>query len=241
MQGNAQTGQSAAAARKVGRVEGEIGGGISFGADKLNFDKNKLGATFYAEARYNVQRLPLDVGLQAGGTIFHRESVNAGQLKFRTWNVMAVTDCIFRRQGNISFFAGIGLGYAFLNHSAPIAFDDSQPNWGGFSTGTRTGSFCFMPRIGVELFHHLRVTFDYKLQERANRHFGLTLGVVLGGGAQIITGTAQDGGVHPAPLSGSGCAGRRWHFMPPLFCIPAFGKSDAPFADGWRGHAPRVA
>ncbi len=97
MQGNAQTGQSAAAARKVGRVEGEIGGGISFGADKLNFDKNKLGATFYAEARYNVQRLPLDVGLQAGGTIFHRESVNAGQLKFRTWNVMAVTDCNFRR------------------------------------------------------------------------------------------------------------------------------------------------
>lgn len=182
MQGNAQTGQSAAAARKVGRVEGEIGGGISFGADKLNFDENKLGATFYAEARYNVQRLPLDVGLQAGGTIFHRESVNAGQLKFRTWNVMAVTDCNFRRQKNISFFAGIGLGYAFLNHSAPIAFDDSQPNWGGFSTGTRTGSFCFMPRIGVELFHHLRVTFDYKLQERANRHFGLTLGVVLGGG-----------------------------------------------------------
>ena len=182
LQGNAQTSQLAGAERQVGRFEGEIGGGISFGADKLNFDKNKLGATFYTEARYNMQRVPLDVGVQVGGTIFHRESVNAGQLKFKTWNVMAVTDYNLQRHKKISFFAGIGLGYASLDHSAPITFDDSQPNWGGFSTGTKTGSFCFMPRIGVEVLHHLRVTIDYKFQEKANRHFGLTLGVVFGGG-----------------------------------------------------------
>ena len=184
IQGNAQTSQSTVADRKVGRIEGEIGGGFSFGADKLNFDKNKLGATFYAEARYNMQRVPLDIGVQAGGTIFHRESVNAGQLKFRTWNVMAESDYNFRRCKKISLFAGIGLGYASLDNSAPITFDDSQSNWGGFSTGTRTGSLCFMPRIGVELFHHLRVTLDYKLQEKANRHFGLSLGVVFGGGCR---------------------------------------------------------
>lgn len=181
MQGNAQISQSPVVGRKVGCIEGEIGGGFSFGADKLNFDKNKLGATFYAEARYNMQRVPLDVGVQVGGTIFHRESVNAGQLKFKTWNVTAVTDYNFRRYKKISFFAGIGLGYASLDNSAPITFDDSQPNWGGFSTGTKTGSLCFMPRIGVELLHRLRVTLDYKLQEKANRHFGLSLGVVFGG------------------------------------------------------------
>lgn len=182
MQVSAQTGQSSVADRKVGRIEGEIGVGLSFGADKLNFDKNRLGATFYAEARYNMQRVPLDVGVQVAGSIFHRESVNAGELKFKTWNVMAVTDYNFRRHAKISFFAGMGLGYASLDNSAPITFDDSQPNWGGFSTGTKTESFCFMPRVGVELFHHLRVTFDYKLQEKANRHFGLSLGVVFGGG-----------------------------------------------------------
>ena len=184
IQGNAQTSQSTVADRKVGRIEGEIGGGFSFGADKLNFDKNKLGATFYAEARYNMQRVPLDIGVQAGGTIFHRESVNAGQLKFRTWNVMAVSDYNFRRCKKISLFAGIGLGYASLDNSAPITFDDSQSNWGGFSTGTRTGSLCFMPRMGVELFPHRRVTLAYKLQEEANRHFGLSLGVVFGGGCR---------------------------------------------------------
>lgn len=165
-----------------GPVRGEIGGGLSFGADRLNFDRSNPGAAFYAEARYNVQLLPLDVGVQVGGTIFHRESDHAGQLKFRSWNVMAVADYNFRRQRNVSFFAGAGVGYAFLDNSAPVVFDDTQSNWGGFSTGSRSGSLCFMPRIGVELFHHLRVTFDYKLQERANRHFGLSLGVVFGGG-----------------------------------------------------------
>ena len=172
MQGYAQNSPSAdtGRARVVGRFEGEIGGGLSF------------GAAFYAEARYNVQLLPLDVGVQVGGTIFHRESDHAGQLKFRSWNVMAVADYNFRRRRNVSFFAGAGVGYAFLDNSAPVVFDDTQSNWGGFSTGSRSGSLCFMPRIGVELFHHLRVTFDYKLQERANRHFGLSLGVLFGGG-----------------------------------------------------------
>lgn len=184
MQGYAQNSPSADAgrARAVGRFEGEIGGGLSFGADRLNFDRSNPGAAFYAEVRYNVQLLPLDVGVQVGGTIFHRESDHAGQLKFRSWNVMAVADYNFRRRRNVSFFAGAGVGYAFLDNSAPVVFDDTQSNWGGFSTGSRSGSLCFMPRIGVELFHHLRVTFDYKLQERANRHFGLSLGVVFGGG-----------------------------------------------------------
>ena len=86
MQGYAQNGPSAdtGRVRAVGRFEGEIGGGLSFGADRRNFDRSNPGAAFYAEARYNVQLLPLDVGVQGGGTIFHRESDHAGQLKFRS-------------------------------------------------------------------------------------------------------------------------------------------------------------
>lgn len=75
-----------------------------------------------------------------------------------------------------------GLGYTALDTSGPIRFDNSNPNWAGFSTGDKKGSFCFMPRVGVELFHRLRFTFDYKLQEKANRHFDLTVGFVFGGG-----------------------------------------------------------
>lgn len=82
---------------KIGRLEGEIGVGAAFGGDKLNFDKNRIGATFYAEGRYNTPRLPLDVGLQVAGSIFYRDSDNAGDLGFRTWNIMAVSDYNFRR------------------------------------------------------------------------------------------------------------------------------------------------
>ena len=181
MPGNARTDQSSINQR-IRYLEGEVGVGISFGADKLNFDRSELGAVLYAEARYNIQRIPLDVGVQVGGTIFHRESFNAGRLDFKTENVLVVTDYNFRRYNKISFFTGIGLGYATLDNSLPISFDDSKPNWGGFLTGYKKGSFCFMPRIGVELFHHLRMTLDYKLQEKANRHFGFSLGVVFGGG-----------------------------------------------------------
>lgn len=167
---------------KIGRIEGEIGVGALFGGDKLNFDNNRIGATYYAEVRYNMSRMPLDVGLQVAGSIFNRDSDNAGDLKFKTWNIMAVTDYNILRCKKVSFFTGVGLGYAILDNSAPITFDNSAPNWAGFSTGDKSGSFCFMPRVGVELFHRLRFTLDYKLQEKANRHFDLTVGFVFGGG-----------------------------------------------------------
>lgn len=170
--------------KEAGRIEGEIGGGVAFGSGKSGFDRNDPGATFHAELRYNLRRLSLDVGVQAGGTIFHRTAHRAGELKFRSWNILAVSDYNFRRCRKVSLFAGIGLGYAFLDNSAPIRFDDTQTNWGGFSTGTKTGSLCFMPRIGIEYWQRLRLTGAYCLEERANSHFSLTLGIVLGGGCR---------------------------------------------------------
>lgn len=166
----------------IGSIEGEIGAGVAFGTNKLGFDKINPGAAFYAEVRHNFKKLPFDVGVHVAGTIFHRESDKAGQLKFKSWNVLAVTDYNFMQKSKVSFFAGVGVGYASLENSAPIVFDDSQTNWAGFSTGKKNGSFCFMPRVGVELFHHLRITAAYKLAEKANSHFDLTIGVVFGGG-----------------------------------------------------------
>lgn len=166
----------------VGCIEGEVGAGVVFGTDKLGFDKINPGAVCYAEIRHNFRKLPLDAGLHVAGTIFHRESDKAGQLKFKSWSFIAVTDYNFLQKSKVSFFAGAGVGYASSEHSAPIVFDDSQPNWGGFSTGGKKGAFCFMPRAGVELFHHLRVTAAYKLADKANSHFDLTIGVAFGGG-----------------------------------------------------------
>lgn len=169
---------------RIGRVEGELGTGVVFGADKLNFDDSNTGGTFQVELRYNLRRIPLDVGLQIGGTIFQRTSDYAGVLKFKTWNVTVVSDYNFRQCKPVSFFAGLGVGYAALDNSSPIVFENSQPNWGGFSAGHKTASICIMPRAGVELWHRLRLTCFYKWEEKANRHFGVTLGIVFGGGCR---------------------------------------------------------
>ncbi len=162
--------------------EAEIGAGIAFGGDKLNFDNVRPGASFLAEGRYNFTRLPIDVGLQVNGSLLHRESKHAGEMKFKSWNILAVSDYNFFRTDRISLFAGAGFGYAFHQESAPVSFDDTQPNWNGFSSaGDRHGA-CFMPRIGAEFFHRVRITVDYRIEERANRHCCLTVGLVFGGG-----------------------------------------------------------
>ena len=135
-----------------------------------------------AEVRYNLASLPLDVGVQVSGSMFHREVQSTRSLKFKSLNVLAVADVNIFRARAISIFAGAGFGYALCGETAPVTFDNSQGEWGGFSTGGEKSGICFVPRVGVELFHRLRVTFDYRLQEKANRHFDVTLGFVIGGG-----------------------------------------------------------
>lgn len=172
---------SANPGRDVRALELEIGAGAVFGSDKLNFDKNRMGISALVEARYNLTSLPLDVGLQINGGLFHRDIQSSRSLKFRSLNVLAVADVNLFRARTISLFAGAGFGYALYGETAPIAFDSSQ-EWSGFETGGGKSGICFMPRVGVELFHRLRVTFDYRWQEKANRHFDVTLGFVFGGG-----------------------------------------------------------
>lgn len=168
--------------KRVRSIEVEIGVGIVVGAGKLNFDKAKTGGMGFGEIRYNFRHLPIDVGVQVAGNVFHRWSKNAGDLGFTSVNCIAVADYNFFREKKVSFFAGVGFGYASLETTAPIRFDDSQPNWGGFIEDGEKSAICFMPRIGVEFFHRLRLTFDYKLEEKANRHCNVSIGVVFGGG-----------------------------------------------------------
>ena len=78
----------------------------------------------------------------------------------------------------LTALSGMGLGLASHENAAPIILiGDNSYDIGGSSS-----SFCLMPRFGIELFHHLRVTFNYKLEEKANRHFNISVGVVFGGG-----------------------------------------------------------
>lgn len=167
--------------RDVKAIEVEIGGGMTFGAAQLSsagFDKTKAGETGFIELRYNFIYLPIDIGLHAGGTVFGREQASGEKLNFSSGNFMVTADYNRRRTSNCMWFAGLGVGLASLGNSAKTEYMED----GGYTDNGSGSSLCFMPRIGVELFHHLRLTAAYTLEERANRHFLLSLGIVIGGG-----------------------------------------------------------
>ena len=183
-QGNAQTVRSTAANCKIRAIEVEIGGGITTGIARLRgsgFDKYPVGGAGFIEIRHNQESFPLDIGFQIRGTIFDREITRYGKtLEFSSVNLMITSDYNFRSRSDYSFFAGFGFGYVSFGKTSQIEY---FPQYEYFSNyGGKEGSLCLMPRVGVELWHHLRLTASYLIEEKANRHFSLTLGVVFGGG-----------------------------------------------------------
>lgn len=168
--------------RDIKAIEVEIGGGITFGASKLRgvgFDKTEVGQTGFVEIRYNLNRIPVDIGLHLRGTVFGREMQKIGEhLNFSSGNFMITSDYNYRRNSNCMLFAGLGVGFASFGNSAQIEYLDD----GSYMDNGSNGSICVMPRIGVELWHHLRLTCAYIFEERANGHFNLSIGIAIGGG-----------------------------------------------------------
>ncbi len=168
----------------VGKVEGEIGIGTTFASSTLNLDRNLIGAKFFGELRYNFKQANVDLGLHLSGTIFHREAdlILGQRLKSKSYSVMAVSNYHFWRGSKASLFVGAGLGYVRLNMTTPVSYDNSKPNYSSFITGDAANRVGFMPRVGVELFNHLRLTLSYTLVEKAHNHFSIGLSGVIGGG-----------------------------------------------------------
>lgn len=164
-------------------MEVELGAGMTFGTSKLGsagFDGTKIGETGFIEIRYNFEKVPVDLGLHIGGTIFGRTmNETREKLNFPSGNFMVTSDYNFRSWNpDYVLFAGMGVGFAKIGNSAQIEYLGN----GGYADNGPGGSVCFMPRIGIELWRYLRLTFSYVAEERANNHFSLTIGIALCGG-----------------------------------------------------------
>jgi len=177
--------ESVAQTTDVRRFEWEVGVGLADGLSSLNLDKCTPGPKLYTELRYNIKALPIDVGIHATSSYFWRSAEqvqNADRLKTTAVNIMAIADYNLRRSKNFSIFAGVGLGLGILDVTAPISFDNTQMNWNGYITGDRAERLAFMPRVGVELWNHVRVSLALTAQEKANNQYTINIGVVFGGG-----------------------------------------------------------
>ena len=166
---------SAQSLPQVRAFEGEFSYGMAIPTNDLGGDvkvgKNRL---LQLEVRYNLPWHPIDVGVLLRGTTIHRlyEPVDDvwptdADWDVSAWYTMAVADYNFRRGSDASFFVGLGAGIG------------SQDAWNDDDVDVK---FCMMPRVGVELWKHLRLTLAYTYMDKQTNNFGLSIGVVFGGG-----------------------------------------------------------
>lgn len=164
--------QSGYVVRDVGAVEVELGVGLATAANRMSeYGKSRQGVDANVELRYNFAAQPVDLGLYASVcSIYRCDRVGdyAKSYKFVSENLLLTSDYNFFQGGKVSPFVGLGVGVA----------------WSDIAANDRNGGthFTFMPRVGVELSHHLRLTVSYKVFDRANNHLTLSLGYAFGGG-----------------------------------------------------------
>lgn len=178
----------------------ELGANLDFLQDKMpQFHHNKLGAGLYFETRYRIGDTPIDVGLYGSWSavprvhrttfsseIFDENNQPIGTIKgysegdvgFSAVNVMATVGYNHRFSRHCVGFAGAGIGICSYQEGKnwEVIGEDAI----SFTTVNHGGtSLALMPRIGVQLFNHLRLTAGYKLQEKGNRHAFVSVGFVV--------------------------------------------------------------
>ena len=183
---------------KVRSWEAEVGVGATTATNKLQFDKNTVGWNVLGEVRRNFGVLPIDLGLRVDGNVFSRKYEALDDVlktQFSSVNAMALADLNLFREKKLSLFVGLGLGYGWLSQE-PIKgekIDGIIDAVDTYKVARETSSFVCMPRVGIEICHHVRATLYYKVYAASKEykdlaagqgHFGLSLGFVLGGGAK---------------------------------------------------------
>lgn len=160
--------------RDVRRVEVELALGPTFGYAALpGLTNMRVGICEATEFRYNLRRVPLDVGVHFGCSFYWRDSPATCLSKiFFSPRMMGVADYNLRVARRVECFFGAGIGAVCIG---PMA---DMPGGGASDWSIRLGA---MPRVGFECWSHLRLTFGYVWTERANNHCLMTIGIVFGG------------------------------------------------------------
>lgn len=162
--------------REVRAFECEVMLGTRGGMNKQGADRMTAGIALGLELRYNYNKL-LDFGLQLfmGTHYLHYEHFGSDDFGYEGRKersvvglmvLQPVVDYNFKQRRRVNPFVGVGVGAAIAN---------------GDDKGQRI-SPNLMPRAGVELWRHLRVTVDYRWVNHGAASWNACVGVVFGGG-----------------------------------------------------------
>lgn len=158
--------------RPVQHCEFDVHAGLTWPLSRIPGAEPRIGANLGMEFRYNFRRLPLDVGAIIDiAAACHQPSGLCNTQSNRTVTFGLTGDWNFRQCRRVNPFAGIGVG---------IGLRDVLCG-GEYSDGDGTLVPVLQPRIGVELFHHLRFTLSSTLSGRGYSNVCLSVGFVIGG------------------------------------------------------------
>lgn len=163
--------------RLVQLFEFEGRAGLTLPLGGYHGGNNQASMSFGLELRYNTEEQPWDCGvfLQLDGANRHFDIPNHTNGYWhqtnRTWAYGITGDYNFRQEYRVNPFVGIGVGTASIDQVGSL----------DCHTVSAENAFVFMPRAGVELFHHIRLTAHCMIVRRGFHTTALTIGFVIGG------------------------------------------------------------
>lgn len=166
------TAQDSAIPATVQMFEGEANFGAAFPADKYHSARGKGGLTMGLSMRYNIPETRFDCGITADFTGVIRDFERNPHTYQQTNRILslALTGAYNFRQGKkVNPFAGIGIGVGFYDTVGDRIYDVSG-----------TGAV-FIPKVGVELWSHLRVFASAHIIRKGFNSIDIGLAVVIGG------------------------------------------------------------
>lgn len=179
-------------AQNVGPVEWEFQVGGTLPLNSYHGGSANLSTLVGMELRYNIKNTPLDAALSVGLSCvsrnyrlnlpyyddepnhrlnsYYTQPYDAEQLH-RTVYFALGANYNFGQGKKCNPFAGLGVGYAAKDIVHDVVYGYGEKP-----------SAVFIPRFGVELFRHIRVTCSSHITRNGYNDISLALGVVFGGG-----------------------------------------------------------
>lgn len=147
--------------------EFEVAIGPNWGIQKQKGEDVRTGLNVFMEMRYNYKAC-FDFGMQLFVGAYERLNNNDNsETIYRNVIIQPVADYNFRQGKKVNPFVGLGIGLAAIDIDNDRVVEKS---------------YCVNPRIGAEFFHHVRVTFEYRLLRTDYSFWGCSIGIVFGGG-----------------------------------------------------------
>jgi len=161
-------------AQEIQLFEGEANLGITAPLGSYHNGELRAGPEFGLEFRYNFPYKPWDVGiaLNVSTSVYKYDDPNSDwywEQSNRSINLMAVGDYNFKQGSKFNPYVGVGVGISSYEPIHEVLYENS---------GT---SFAFRPRVGIELFRHLRVAIFATIIRTGYNNFGVSIGGVIGG------------------------------------------------------------